>query len=62
MARAKFAMECGGKRSATPLSLGDKSGLPRKLSGLLPHSKDSRIVAAHIRRASVLECGSPMPL
>jgi len=55
-------MECGGKRSATPLSLGDKSGLPRKLSGLLPHSKDSRIVAAHIRRASVLECGSPMPL
>jgi hypothetical protein len=49
-------MECGGKRSATPLSLVHKSGIG------LPHSKTSRKERLAIVRDSVLECGSPMPL
>ena len=49
-------MECGGKRSATPLSFGHKSGMGLSHSKTLPRS-----IARHSLR-EVLECGCPMPL
>jgi hypothetical protein len=44
------------------LALIDARGLQRKSGIGLPHSKTWRKYCDRKRRASVLECGSPMPL